>query len=329
MKKINRNFKKCLITGIAGSGGSYLAEHILTQDKKIQIYGLYRSDKFKKILEKKFKKRIIFYKIDLNNFQKTKKIIQKIKPDLVFNLASNADVRKSFDFPHKFIANNLHTTLNLLESIRTCNLKSLFIHCSTSEVYGVVSKKETPITENQRMRPVSPYAVSKSFQDLLSQLYIQVYGLNIIITRMFTYNNPRRLNLFQSSFASQISKIEKGKQKILSHGNLNSIRSFLDLHDAMEAYWVTAKKGKVGEIYNIGGNKFFKVADFLKKMIYFSKNKIKCKVDKNLLRTKDVTLQIPSVNKFKNHTKWKSTISFEKSLLNLLNEFRKKTNILK
>lgn len=323
MKKINRNFKKCLITGIAGSGGSYLAEHILSKDKKIRIYGLYRSNKFKKILEKKFKNRISFHKVDLNNFLKTKKIINKIKPDLIFNLASYADVRKSFDYPHEFILNNHNSTLNLLESIRKCNLKSLFIHCSTSEVYGRVSKKEIPITENQKMRPVSPYAVSKSFQDLLSQLYHQVYGLNIIITRMFTYNNPRRLNLFQSAFASQISKIEKGKQKILSHGNLNSIRSFLDLNDGMEAYWATAKKGKVGEIYNIGGNRSFKVGDFLKKMIQLSKVKIKCKINKNLLRTKDVTLQIPSIKKFTNHTKWRPTTSFDKSLLNILNEFRK------
>jgi len=328
LNKINRNFKKCLITGIAGSGGSYLAEHILTKDKKIKIYGLYRSNKFKKILEKKFQKRITFYKVDLNNFLKTRKIINKIKPDLIFNLASSADVRKSFDFPHEFIVNNHNSTLNLLESIRKYNLKSLFIHCSTSEVYGSVSKKEIPITENQKMRPVSPYAVSKSFQDLLSQLYYQVYGLNIIITRMFTYNNPRRLNLFQSAFASQISKIEKGKQKILSHGNLNSIRTFLDLNDAMEAYWTTAKKGKVGQIYNIGGNRSFKVGDFLKKMIQFAKVKIKCKINKNLLRTKDVTLQIPSIKKFRNHTKWRPTISFEKSLLNLLNEFRKNSKFI-
>ena len=323
MKKINRNFKKCLITGIAGSGGSYLAEHILTKDKKIKIYGFYRSNKFKKILKKKFKKRIIFYKVDLNNFSRIKKIVNKIKPDLVFNLASNADVRKSFDFPHEFILNNHNSTLNLLESIRTCNVKPLFIHCSTSEVYGTVNKKDIPITENQKLSPVSPYAVSKTFQDLLSQLYYKVYGLNIIITRMFTYNNPRRLNLFQSAFASQISQIEKGNQKVLSHGNLNSIRSFLDLDDGMKAYWATAKKGRVGEIYNIGGNKSYKVADFLKKLKHFSKVKIKCKINKNLLRSKDVTLQVPSVKKFRNHTKWKPTVSFEKSLLNILNEFRK------
>jgi nucleoside-diphosphate-sugar epimerase len=141
---------------------------------------------------------------------------------------------------------------------------------------------------------------------------------------MFTYNNPRRLNLFQSAFASQIVEIEKGKKKILSHGNLNSIRSFLDLNDGMEAYWATAKKGKVGEIYNIGGNKSFKVGDFLKKLIHFSKVKIKCKINRSLLRSKDVTLQIPSVKKFKKHTKWKPVVNFDKSLLNILDEFRKK-----
>jgi|TARA_Y100000294_G_C8551297_1_gene335425 GDP-D-mannose dehydratase len=301
-----------------------LAEHILNKDKKIKIYGLYRSNKYKKILENQFKRRITFYKVDLNNFLKTQKIINKIKPDLVFNLASNADVRKSFDYPYEFIQNNHNSTLNLLESIRKCNLKSLFIHCSTSEVYGTVSKKEIPIKEDQKMKPVSPYAVSKAFQDLLSQLYHEVYGLNIIITRMFTYNNPRRLNLFQSAFASQIVEIEKGKKKILSHGNLNSIRSFLDLNDGMEAYWATAKKGKVGEIYNIGGNKSFKVGDFLKKLIHFSKVKIKCKINRSLLRSKDVTLQIPSVKKFKKHTKWKPVVNFDKSLLNILDEFRKK-----
>ena len=101
MKNINRIFKKCLITGIAGSGGSYLAEHILKKDKKIKIIGLYRSDKYKKVLEKKYKSRIRFIKVDLNNYNKVKNIIKKNRPDLIFNFASDADVRRSFDIPKK------------------------------------------------------------------------------------------------------------------------------------------------------------------------------------------------------------------------------------
>ena len=322
MKKINRTFKKCLITGIAGSGGSYLAEHILKKDKKIKIFGLYRSNKYKKVLENKYKKKIKFQKVDLNNYKKVKKLLKTIKPDLIFNLASNADVRGSFDYPKEIINNNYNSTLNILESIRTLNLKSLFIQCSTSEVYGVVKKKDLPILENQKMKPVSPYAISKTFQDLSVQMYSEIYKLNVIITRMFTYNNPRRTNLFQSSFASQIAKIEKNKLKYLSHGNLNSIRSFLDLEDAVEAYWLSAKRGRVGEIYNIGGSKGYKVGSFLKKLIEFSNKEIKCKLDKKLLRKKDVTLQIPSTKKFRTHTKWKPKVTFKVSLEKLLNEFR-------
>ena len=126
----------------------------------------------------------------------------------------------SFDLPRDIIINNYIATLNLFEAVRILNLKSLIIHCSTSEVYGNVSKKDVPIKENLKMRPVSPYALSKTYQDMAAQLYYKIYGLNIIITRMFTYVNPRRNNLFQSAFAKQIIDIKNKKNNILKHGNL-------------------------------------------------------------------------------------------------------------
>ena len=172
----SRNFKRCLITGITGSGGSFLTEHILKQNKKIKIFGLYRSSGYKKLLEKNYKKNIYFYKIDLNNFNSLKKIIKKIKPDLIYNFASNPDVRMSFELPREIINNNYQSTLNLFESVRVLKLKSLIIHCSTSEVYGNVSKKDVPIKESLSIRPVSPYAVSKAYQDLCAQLYSKIYN---------------------------------------------------------------------------------------------------------------------------------------------------------
>ena len=173
------------------------------------------------------------------------------------------------------------------------------------------------------MRPASPYAVSKVFQDICAQNYFQNYGSKIIITRMFTYLNPRRLNLFASHWANQIVKIEQGKQKILFHGNLNSTRTIIDIEDAMRSYWVAATRGKIGEIYNIGGNKTVKISKFLEILKKKSKVKIKTKVDQKLLRKTDVTLQIPNSNKFRNQTNWKPIITFEKSLENFLKEFRK------
>jgi GDP-mannose 4,6-dehydratase len=323
---MNRNFKRCLITGITGSGGSYLAEHILKKNKSIKIFGLYRSNGFKNLLKEKQKKRIVLFKVDLKKFNKLKNIVKKIDPDVVFHIASNADVRASFDNPIEFTNNNNLITVNLLESIRQLKQDPVIIICSTSEVYGVVTKKEIPIDESQRIAPVNPYAVSKTFQDLLSQVYFKSFNLKIIITRMFSYTNSRRNNLFQTAFANQIAKIEKGKVKELKHGNLKSIRTFVDIEDAMEAYWLAAKKGKIGEIYNIGGNKIISVKQFLKELIKLAKCKIKHSIDKKLLRPQDVTLQIPNVRKFNKDTGWKPKITFKDSVKKLLNECRKKYN---
>jgi GDP-mannose 4,6-dehydratase len=323
---MNRSFKNCLITGVTGSGGSYLAEHILKKDKKIKIFGLYRSNGYKNLLEKNSQKRISLFKIDLNNFFNLRKVIKKTKPEVIFHIASNADVRLSFDNPIEITSNNNLITVNLLEAVRQLNQNPIIIICSTSEVYGAVTKKDIPIKENQKIAPANPYAVSKTFQDLLSQVYFKSFGLRIIITRMFSYTNARRNNLFQTSFASQIAKIEVGKAKNLKHGNLESIRTFVDIDDAMEAYWLTAKIGKVGEIYNIGGNKIVSVKQFLKELIKLARCKIKCSVDKKLLRPQDVTLQIPDVRKFNKDTGWKPKVSFKDSVKKLLDECRKKFN---
>jgi GDP-mannose 4,6-dehydratase len=323
---MNRSFKNCLITGVTGSGGSYLAEHILKKDKKIKIFGLYRSNGYKNLLEKNSQKRISLFKIDLKNFFNLRKVIKKTKPEVIFHIASNADVRLSFDNPIEITSNNNLITVNLLEAVRQLNQNPIIIICSTSEVYGAVTKKDIPIKENQKIAPANPYAVSKTFQDLLSQVYFKSFGLRIIITRMFSYTNARRNNLFQTSFASQIAKIEVGKAKNLKHGNLESIRTFVDIDDAMEAYWLCAKKGKVGEIYNIGGNKTVSVKQFLKELIKLARCKIKCSVDKKLLRPQDVTLQIPDVRKFNKDTGWKPRVSFKDSVKKLLDECRKKFN---
>lgn len=319
-----RKFKNCLITGISGSGGSYLAEHIIKKDKNIKVFGFFRKIGYGKILKNKYSKRIKLFKVDLNNYKKTISTIKKIKPELVFHLASDADVRRSFDIPMDIITNNNNITLNLLESIKFLKIKPLIIICSTSEVYGNVKRKDIPINENQIMNPASPYALSKCFQDLLSQVYCKVYDMRIIITRMFSYTNPKRINLFQSSFADQIAKIEKGKIKTLKHGNLKSIRTMIDINDAMEAYWLTAKKGIVGSIYNIGGDQSLSVKTVLKKLISYSKKPIKTKLNKKLIRKVDVTLQIPSYKLFKKHTRWKPSVNIDESLKNLLNYRRSK-----
>ena len=321
---MSRIFKRCLITGIGGSGGSYLAEHILKKSPSTKIFGFFRSIGFSTYLKKKYKSKVLLKKVDLKNFNELKNKLKITKPDVIFHLASNADVRNSFFEPIKFSENNNMITINLLEALRQLNSKALVIICSTSEVYGNVSKKDMPIKETQQIAPINPYAVTKVFQDLMSQVYQKTFGLNIIVTRMFSYMNARRDNLFQTAFANQVAAIEQGKLKRLKHGNLNSKRTIIDTDDAMEAYWLTAKKGKIGEIYNICGNQKISVGNFLKKLISFSEKNIKTVLDKNLVRPKDINVQISDFRKFNKHTGWTPKIDLNRSILNLLNECRKK-----
>lgn len=314
--------KKILITGVGGSGGSYLAEHIFKKEKRTKIFGIYRSLGYVPFLKKKYKSKIIFFKCDLLNFRKLKKILKKLKPNIIFHLASNADVRKSFDDPQKFNENN-SLTLNILEAVRKVSPKTLVLICSSSEVYGSVEKKKQPIDESFPISPINPYAATKAYQDIISQVYQKAYNLKIIITRMFSYSNTRRDNLFQSAFAKQIVNLEKRKRNgILHHGNLKSVRTMLDVEDAMEAYRICALKGKIGEIYNIGGDYTISIYSYLKRMLKKSKIKIKLKKSKKLFRPSDVSFQIPNSTKFRKETGWRPKISLDESILKVLQDYR-------
>jgi GDPmannose 4,6-dehydratase/GDP-4-dehydro-6-deoxy-D-mannose reductase len=317
--------KKILITGISGSGGSYLAEYINDNYSNVNIHGISRwhSTTTQNNLSS-IENKVTVHDVDLNDLGSTLSAIKIIKPDTIFHLASHANVRSSFDNPNAVISNNIFCTLNLLEAVRLIKINPIIQICSTSEVYGKVNKDQVPIKEDCPLNPASPYAVSKVAQDLLGKTYFLNHNLRIITTRMFSYLNPRRQDLFATSFARQIALIEKGKLKFLKHGNLNSVRTLVDVRDAVGAYWIATTKGKIGETYNIGGNKILKVGEFLEILKSLSHVKIVSKLDKKLLRPTDVTLQIPDTTKFKKHTGWKTKYTFEQSLNMLLDYWRKK-----
>lgn len=148
--------------------------------------------------------------------------------------------------------------------------------------------------------------------------------MKIIRTRMFAYINPRRTDLFATSFARQVALIEAGLQKELRHGNLDSVRTLIDVRDAMEAYWLAVLYCEPGEVYNIGGHKTLKVGEFLELLKKHARKSIPSRQDPALLRPADVTLQIPDTSKFNGVTAWEPRISFEDSVVHLLETWRTK-----
>ena len=304
---------KSLVTGGAGFIGSNLVDKLLELGHEVIVIDNEYSEAHEHFY---WNQNAQNHKLDIRDYENTRRLYEGV--DYVFHIAAEARIQPAIKNPIEAVSINSVGTATVLQCSREANVKRV-IYSSTSSAYG---RNPIPNIENQPDDCLNPYAVSKAFQDLLSQVYVKSFGLNIIITRMFSYTNARRYNLFQTAFANQIVKIERGELNCLKHGNLNSIRTFVDIEDAMEAYWLAATKGKIGEIYNIGGNKIISVKNFLQELIKLSKCKIKCSIDKSLLRPQDVTLQIPDVSKFKKHTGWKAKINFKASVKKLLNECR-------
>jgi GDP-4-dehydro-6-deoxy-D-mannose reductase len=320
--------RTALITGISGSGGSYLAEYIAEQHPGVDLHGFARwhsttaNDNLERI-----RGRVTVHEVDLTDFGAVFATLQAVKPDAIFHLASHANVRASFATPNAVLANNILGTSTLFEAVRLAQLDPVIQLCSTSEVYGQVDPKYVPITEDTPMRPVSPYAVSKTAQDLLGFSYFASYGMRIVRTRMFAYLNPRRADLFATSFACQVAWIERGLQtEPLRHGNLDSVRTMIDVRDAMRAYWDASRYCQPGEAYNIGGVTVITVGEFLELLKSLAHAPIPTRQDPALLRPADVTLQIPSVEKFKAATGWAPRYSFEDSVADLLGHWRRKAD---
>ena len=325
MKRNPRKFSTALITGISGSGGSYLAEHIVEEHPAVKVHGVSRwhSTTGHQNLQK-ISQQITVHECDLADFSSVLRVLKDIKPDVIFHLASHANVNAGFKTPLAVLQNNIMGTANLFEAVRSVGIDPIIQLCSTSEVYGQVDPTHVPIREDCPMRPSSPYAVSKTAQDHLGFTYWKCYGLRIIRTRMFAYFNPRRSDLFATSFAKQVALIEVGKLEELRHGNLDSVRTLIDVRDAMSAYWAAVAFCEPGEAYNIGGPTSIRVGEFLDVLIKYACVDILTAEDPALLRPADVTLQIPNIDKFFETTQWRAKYGFEESVEYLLDYWRER-----
>jgi GDPmannose 4,6-dehydratase/GDP-4-dehydro-6-deoxy-D-mannose reductase len=321
---MSRQFKCALITGISGSGASYLAEYIVENHPECDVHGMARwhSTSTQNNL-KAISSKVSVHECDLLDLSSVVETLNRVKPDVIFHMASHANVRAGFITPLSVLNNNIMGTANLFEGIKMVGLDPVVQLCSTAEVYGQVTQEDLPISETCPLRPSSPYAVSKTTQDHLGFTYWRCYGMKVIRTRMFAYLNPRRHDLFATSFARQVAQIELGLRDELTHGNLDSVRTVIDIRDAMQSYWIASEKCEYGEAYNISGLNSISVGQFLDMLKDLAKTEIKSRPDPALFRPADVTLQVPDVRKFESATGWKPTYTFEESIQFLLEQIRR------
>lgn len=322
---------RAMITGITGMVGSHLADYLL-ENTGWDIYGMCRwrspLDNVEHLLDRVNKKdRVYFIDGDLCDTISLQNAVDECRPDYVFHLAAQSYPKTSFTSPIQTLDTNILGTARLLEALRRCKDIDPVVHvCSSSEVFGRVSREKLPIDETCSFHPASPYAISKTGTDLVGRFHAEAYGQKVITTRMFTHTGPRRGDVFaESTFAKQIAMIEESMiPPVVKTGNLNSLRTWSDVRDAVRAYYLLVTTNPIpGEYYNIGGTFSCTVGDMLDYLLSLSTRKdIRVEQTEERFRPLDADLQVPDTNKFRKHTGWETEISFKKTMHDLLDYWR-------
>lgn len=322
--------KSAFITGITGMVGSHLADYLLKNTDWV-LYGFARWNEDLTNINHLLplinaQNRMTMLYGDINDLPSLMTSVKEASPDYVFHLAAQSYPQTSFVAPLETLETNILGTAKLLEAIRKADLSPVIHVCASSEVFGRVPKEYLPIHEEVPFHPASPYAISKVGTDLVGRYYAQAYGMTVMTTRMFTHTGPRRGDVFaESTFAKQIAMIEAGQlPPVIKVGNLDSMRTWSDVRDAVRAYYLLVTNNPTpGEYYNIGGTYSCTVRQMLDHLISLSTVKgIKIEVEQSRLRPIDADLQVPDTTKFQNHTGWKPEITFETTMLDLLNYWR-------
>lgn len=316
---------RVLITGITGFVGSHLAEYALSREG-VEVFGTVRwrsrMDNIEHILDK-----IHLFDCDLRDASAVRKTLQEVRPDYIFHLAAQSYVPTSWKAPAETLTTNIISQVNILEAMRELGLEETRIHVAgSSEEYGLVREEETPITEENPLRPLSPYAVSKVAQDMLAYQYHRSYGIHAVRTRAFNHTGPRRGHVFVTSdFTRQVALIEKGKKEpVIEVGNLEARRDFSDVRDIVRAYWLSLEKGEPGEVYNIGSGKAVTIRELLDLILSMTEAEIEVRQDPTRMRPSDVMLLVADYSKFHRATGWKPEIPFEKTVRDLLDYWRER-----
>lgn len=307
--------KKVLIIGINGFVGGHLSNELIGSGYKCYGADINTANLNNKDIE--------LFELDILNTDNILNVLKEVKPDFIINLAAISSVKLSWTIPQKTFEINVNGTINILESIKDLNLKTKVLLIGSSEQYGKIDYSEA-VTEDCKLNALNPYGISKATQEKIAKLYIDTYGMDIIMVRAFNHIGPGQGKGFVvPDFASQIVEIENGNlEPEIKVGNLSAERDFTDVRDVVRAYRFILEKGLTGEIYNVGSGKAISIKSVLDKLIKNCNIKVNVEIDSSKLRPIDTPKIECNNNKLKNETGWDLVYSIDKSLKDIIEYWR-------
>ncbi|WP_297246854.1 GDP-mannose 4,6-dehydratase [uncultured Brachyspira sp.] len=322
--------KKALITGITGQDGSYLTELLL--EKGYEVHGIIRrSSSFNtERIDHLYNDphindvRMFLHYGDLSDSSNLSRILEKIQPDEIYNLAAQSHVRVSFDMPEYTADVTGLGTIRLLDAIKETQIKTRFYQASTSELYGKVV--ETPQTEKTPFYPRSPYACAKVYSYWITVNYRESYDMYACNGILFNHESPRRGETFVTKkITHAIARILNKEQDKLYLGNLDSKRDWGYAKDYVEAMWLMLQQDKADD-YVIATGETHSVREFLDEafgLVGLDWKKY-VEIDPRYYRPTEVDLLLGDPTKAKEKLGWKPKTTF-KELVKIMLDYDLKT----
>ena len=303
--------KSLLIFGVSGFAGSYLAAEFFNNG--YQVYGC-DVQKGERIPD-----HTAFEKCDILDSNAVKRIINKVKPSHIVNLAAVSSVGASWSIPQKTVDVNVVGALNILEAVRDIDraIKVMFI--GSSEEYAV---SEFPISENSPLDANNPYGISKVMQENFAQLYRERYGMKVYCVRPFNHTGVgQNDNFVLPSWCRQAAEIEKsGNPGVIRVGNLEAERDFSDVRDIVRAYRMIIENDNCGRIYNVGSGRAYKLSELLEYIVSLCSQKITVETDPDRFRPVDNKVICCDNSLIKNELEWRA----ESDIFNVMKEMFEK-----
>lgn len=324
--------ERALITGACGFVGRYLLHELNSAGYEVIATdipeshagdvreGIGLTEAFPSLL---FPENVVYRKCDLRDRGAVEDLIRETEPSVLLHLAAQSSAAASFTDPGGTLEVNVFGMLHLLEAVRTImgagnaggrSVKILSI--GSSDEYGRRRPDEMPLDEETRIEPVSPYAVSKATQSMLSLQYCRAYDIDVVVTRSFSHTGPGQTDRFAlPSFARQCAEIKAGvREPTIRVGNMDVVRDYLDVRDVVRAYRLLVEKGTKGAVYNVCSGAGLRLRDALDTLIKRAAVEITVETDPALLRPADVPVLIGKNERLRSDSGWNPLISTDTML---------------
>jgi len=296
---------KALVTGASGFVGGYLVAHL--RDCGDEVVPTDRSDGGPDLL-------------DAEGFAA---LVAAVRPDVVYHLAGQADVGRSWSAPVETLRANVEGTYNVLAAARTANVDRV-VTVTSADIYGLVAPEDLPLTESAPIRPVSPYAASKAAADVVALQAHLGFDQHVVRARSFNHLGPGQSDRFVcSALAARIADNERSGETEVRVGNLSARRDFTDVRDVVRAYRLLAEHGRPGEAYNVCSGTSTSVQEVMDRLLSMAGHEMHLSIDPELFRPVDLVELRGDPSRINDDTGWTPDLSLDATLKNLLDDWRR------